>query len=234
MREETGRAILKWSLAILLLAGLSLYAIQNVDDAFRAGVAFGGEEASDAAAPALAGPVTDGEATPQIDFAFVANSVSALTSDGMTVGPGAQDGVLLSFPLIPGSPNCVQTALLELTVRSATPTEFGVYPSTLQDLETLAETTPVAEPNIPLAEPVRAFTDGTPGPLSWDVLTLYQTYAAGESFDGVAAPEVGSPFSVVVRPTDQGAAGRQVVFASSESPDSRPRLIWTGIPGCQG
>jgi hypothetical protein len=179
--------------------------------------------------------VTDGEALPTIDFALVASAVSALAADGMTVGPGPLDGIVLSFPRIPGTAQCVQSALLEMTVRSGTPTEFGVYPSALQGLGALAEASPVTDPYIPITAPPVAATDGAAAPLTWDVLTLYQTYADGGTFDnGVAAPPVGSPFTVVVRPTDQGLAGRTVLFASTESPDSRPRLVWTGVPGCAG
>jgi hypothetical protein len=236
--EDTGRAILKWALAILLLAGVSLYAIQNIPQAFRQGIAFGDDAASESPSPELAlnGPVTDGEALPTIDFALVGSAVSALAADGMVVGPGPEDGIVLSFPRIPGTAQCVQSAVLEMTVRQGSPpTDFGVYPSALTGLEALAEASPVTDPYIPISQPVVMTAAGTPGPLTWDVLTLYQTYAGGGTFDnGVAAPAIGAPFTIVVKPTDQGLAGRTFLFASTESPDSRPRLVWTGVPGCAG
>jgi hypothetical protein len=236
--EDTPKTILKWTIAVIVLAGISFYAIQNVDDAFRAGIAFGEDDPSEAEQAELpSGPVANGEAPPNIDFALVGNAVSALTTDGMTVGPGATDGLVLSFPLIPGNPDCIATANLEVPIRQGTvpqPSQFAVYPSGIADLSQLADGAPVPEPiQINLnAPPLSAPTDGTPGPMSWDLTQMYRVWATSGNYDGGEAPAVGTPFTVVVRPNDQGQPGRTLVVASAESVDVKPRLIWTGVPDC--
>jgi hypothetical protein len=232
MEEETGRAFLKWTLAIIVLAGISLYALQNVGDAFRAGVAFG-DDASEAASDGSGEPVVNGEAPPQADFALIDNAVGFLASDGMAIGPGPADGLVLSFPLIAGDPNCVQTARIELPVREASPAQLALYPSAIPDLTVLTEGATVAEPiTIPLAAPPIANTEATPGLLAWDVGQLYRTWTTGGSFDGTPGPTDPAAFTVVVRPNDEGEPGRRIAVASAESPDFRPRLIWEGAPGC--
>jgi hypothetical protein len=231
--EETGRAFLKWTLAIIVLAGISLYAIQNVGDAFRAGVAFGDDPSQSATAEGSGQPVVNGEAPSQADFALIDDTVGFLASDGMVIGPGPADGLVLSFPLIAGDPNCVQTARIELPVRDATPAQLALYPSAIPDPTVLTEGAEVAEPiTIPLTAPPIANTEATPGLLAWDVGQLYRTWATGGSFDGTPGPAEATAFTVVVRPNDGGAPGRSIAVASTESPDAKPRLIWEGAPGC--
>lgn len=248
---------MKWTLAIIALAGVVAYALAQIPRAFDAGIAFGDEAggsetaaASDAAtaatasdaeaapsasAPAIpSGPVTNDVAPPQVDFALSSGVVTAVTAEAMTVGAGGQDGILVSFPLIEGNPDCVQSARLELLVVRATPTEFAAYPSSVVDPASLAEgALPPSDPVINVDGPPLSFTDGTPGRLEWEVGDLYRAWAKGEAYAGGSAPPVGTPrFTLVVRPTDGGATGRQVVFASSETGDQGPTLAWTGLAGC--
>jgi hypothetical protein len=224
---QTGQAILRWTLAIIVLAGVCVYAITNVDDAFRAGVAFGGD-ASESPSPGT-GPVRNGEANPEFDYALVGNSVGFLTTDGMNVGPGGADGLVLQFPLIDGDPNCVATVNVEVPVRSATQTaQLALFPGGAGVTGPPVDAAPAPEPiTIPVTTPPIATTDGIPGPLSWDVAGLYRTWATQGAYDGGQAPEAGTPFTVVIRPAGD-APGREVIFASSESPDVKPRLVWTG------
>lgn len=243
---------LKWTLAIIALAGVVAYAVAQIPRAFDAGIAFGDEdggsetatatasaseaEASPSApAPAIpTGPVTNDVAPPAVDLALSSGVVTAVTAEEMTVGAGAQDGIVVSFPLIQGNPDCVQSARLELLVVRATPTEFGAYPSTIADPASLAEgALPPGDAAIGVDGPPLSFTNGTPGRLEWEVADLYRRWAKGEAYAGGSPPPVGTPrFTLVIRPTDGGAAGRQVVFAASETGDQGPTLAWTGLAGC--
>lgn len=229
--EQTGRAFLRWTLAIIVLAGVCVYAVNNVGTAFRAGVAFGGD-AGPSPSPGT-GPVASGEANPDFDYALLNNVVGFLTTDGMNVGPGAADGLVLQFPLIEGDPECVATATIEIPVRSATfPTQFALFPGGASVTGDPADGAPLPEPiSINLNAPALGDTDGT-RPLSWDVAGLYRTWATQGPYDGGPAPEAGTDFTVVVRPTGGDAPGREVIFASSEAPDLKPRLIWTGAEAC--
>ncbi len=235
MAEETGRAFLKWTLAIIVLAGISLYALQNIGDAFRAGVAFGDDASEEASDPAASGPVVNGEAFPTVDVALVNDVVGFATTDGMEIGPGPADGLVLSFPMIQGDPNCIQTATVEIPVRAATPAQLALYPSAIPDLAVLTEGTPVVQPiSIPLTAPPLTNTDATPGLLAWDVAQLYRTWATAGDFEGNPAPTEPEAFTVVIRPNDQGVPDRRIAVSSAESPDPRPHFFWEGIPGCGG
>ncbi len=246
--DTTGRTFVKWTLAIIVLAGVVVYAINEIPDAFSAGFAFGGESetataqastspSADAGGGAVpTGPVANGVSTPTVDFALTAgNVVSEVASDGMTVGDSAEAAIVVSFPLIEGSPDCVQSARLELPVRNASPTEFAVYPSSLPDPATLADGAAApGDPVIAVDGPPLSFTNGTPGRLTWEVGDLYRTWASGGQFPGGAAPPAGTDrFTLVVKPTGV-EAGREVTFASSETGESGPTLAWTGLAGCGG
>ena len=212
--DTTGRMFVKWTLAIIALAGVVAYALAQIPQAFDAGIAFGGEDvsetatatASDAAAspsagPAIpTGPVTNDVSPPQVDFALTSGVVNAVAAEEMTVGAGGQDGILVSFPLIEGNPDCVMSARLEMLVVRATPTEFGAYPSSIADPTTLAEGAVTAgDPAIGVATTPLAFTDGTPGRLEWEVGDIYRGWVKGEAYAGGTAPPVGTPlFTVVV------------------------------------
>lgn len=236
--EDTGRAFVKWTLAIIVLAGVCVYALQNVGDAFRAGIAFGEpSEEEDDDDPGSLGPVVNGEAPPQLDFALVANVAGFVATDGMVLGPGPQDGFVLSFPMIPGDPNCVQTARVELPIRGpATPAQLRLLPSAIADLSVIADGVPVPEPiQIELAAPPLANVEADPTLLAWDVGQIYRDWATGVPFDGTTpGPIDPEAFTVVIRPNDEGAPDRSIPVTSSESPDPnpRPRLLWEGIPGC--
>jgi hypothetical protein len=231
--EETGRAFLKWSLAIIVLAGICLYAIQNIGPAFRSGIAFGDDASESPSGPEGGGAVTNGEAFPEVDFSLVNNVVGFYATDGMEIGPGPLDGLVLSFPLIPGDPNCVQTARVEIPIRAATPAQLALYPSAIPDLAALGEGVPTGDAvSIPLSTPPLTDTAANPAALVWDVGQLYRTWAMAGDFEGTPAPTDPSAFTVVIRPNDQGVSGRLIAVASSESADPRPRLIWEGTPGC--
>jgi hypothetical protein len=237
--DERGRTFVKWVLAIIVLAAVVVYALQNVGDAFRAGLAFGddagGPGEQDAALPT--GPVTDGVAPPQADFTLLGPTVGPPQAPALTIGPAGNDGVVLSFPVIDGDPACVQSARIDISVVEATPTELAVYPSRLTDLPSLSEGQQVPEdPVIAVDAPPIAFTDGTPGRLVWDVTELYRTFVTAGSFSGGDAPTIGTPFTVVIRPTGGDQPGRVVAFDSSEAPEPAlgPALVWSGVPGCGG
>lgn len=233
--EETGRTFLKWTLAVIVLAGVCIYAVQNVGDAFRSGIAFG-EPSESESEPQAPTPVVNGEAFPQVDFALVGNMAGFFASDGMVLGPGPEDGFVLSFPMIDGDPNCVATARVEIPVRSATPAQLALYPSAIPDLAVITEGTPVQGAiEIPLAAPPLANTEANPALLAWDVGQIYRTWATGQPFDGTTpGPADPQAFTVVIRPNDQGVPDRNIAVTSSESPEPnpRPRLVWEGAPDC--
>lgn len=238
--EDSRRMFVKWVLAIIALAAVVTYALQNVGDAFRAGIAFGddveaSEDPGEQQASLPTGPVEDGWAPPQVDLTLLGPTIGPTQAAELTIGPAPDDGIVLSFPVIPGAPECVASARVDLSVREATPTELGVFPSRLTDLPTLEEGMPLPEdPVIAVDAPVLAFTDGTEGRMSWDVMELYRTFVTGGSWPGGDAPPVGTPFTVVIRATDQGEEDRLVVFESSEAPPPAlgPALAWSGVPGC--
>lgn len=231
--EETSRAFLKWTLAIIILAGVCIYALQNVGDAFSAGIAFGDPSESESASPPLS-PVQSGQALPQTDFALIANAAGFFTSDGMSLGPGPQDGFVLSFPMIEGDPNCVQTARVEIPIRFATPAQLALYPSAIPDLAAVTDGGQLAEPiQLQLTTPPVVNTEANPGVLSWDVGQLYRNWATGEPFEGTTpGPTDPTAFTVIIRPYDQGAPDRRIDVPSLESPDPRPLFIWEGAPNC--
>jgi len=159
---------------------------------------------------------------------------SGVQAANLTIGQGAGDAALLAFDLVPGSPDCVASANVELQVVSATPaTELGIYPSGVTDAAVLADGNPVAgELVLDRAGAPLAFTDGTPGRLRWDVTALYRTWALGQAFPGGATVDPGTPFTVAVRATDEGFPGRAIVFQAAQAASDGPTLAWTGVPGC--
>lgn len=234
------RGLLKWTLAIVLLGGVVAYAVPAALEAAQSSIRFGDEEVapedatpSPSASPGGQGaPVEDGQGTPFADVALVEDEAVDLSEEELEIGPGEEDGVALSFPLIPGAPACVASATLEIQVEEATPTQLFVFPSALFELQTL-EPGPLSEdPILDAAPQAVAETDGNPGRLSWDVTAMYRTWARGEPFPtGGAAPE-DTPFTVVVKP-DGAEVGREVVLLSTESgEEAAPLLTWTGEEGC--
>lgn len=230
---EPARTFVKWTVALLVLAGVVVYALQNVGPAFRTGLAFG-DEASEGAGTGPTGPVADGNAAAQADLSIATGTVGGVGAPQLTIGPGPGDAALLVFPLIAGSPDCVATASLEVAIESATPaTELGVYASGQFDTSVLADATVVqGEVVLDRTSPPLQFTDGTPGRLTFDVTQLYRTWASGQPFANGQQVPPETPFTVVVRATDEGAVGRAIVMTASEAGDAGPRLLWTGTPGC--
>lgn len=235
------RGLLKWTLAIVLLGGVVAYAVPAALEAAQSSIRFGDEEVapedatpspSPSASPGAGGaPVEDGQGTPFADVVLIEDEAVDFAEEELVIGPGAEDGIALSFPLISGAPACVASATLEIQVEEATPTQLFVFPSALFELRAL-EPGPLSEdPILDAAPQAVAETDGNPGRLSWDVTSMYRTWATGEPFPtGGAAPEA-TPFTVVVRP--EGAeVGREVVLLSAESGDAAPLLVWTGEEGC--
>ncbi|MPZ89717.1 MAG: hypothetical protein GEU81_17010 [Nitriliruptorales bacterium] len=244
--EDAGRAIIKWTIVIIILTAVVAYAIQEIPGAFQAGVEFVDDEedqeslaeegeAIDEEVPDLpTGPVSAGAATPEVDFSVAGGQVNRRDSDELLLGSGDGDAVVVSFPLIEGDPNCVEGVRLELEIRQATETELGAYPSGLFDPDEVQnDAPPPGDLLLHTSAGALSFTNGTPGRLPWDVTELYRTWATGAPFgeDGEQAP-VGSPFVVVVKATDDGAPGRSIQFGSMEAGEQAPTLTWTGIAEC--
>jgi hypothetical protein len=231
---EPAQTFVKWTVALLVLAGVVLYALENLGPAISQGVALRGDEDSeDDGDIAAGGPVTDGAVAPVVDVSVAGGTATGLTAPTLAIGPGPGDAALLAFDLVQGSPDCLATLNLEMSVLSATgPTELGAYPSGVFEATALADAGPVqGELVLDRTAPPVQLTDGTPGRLRWDVLDVYRTWASGQPFaSGATVPE-GTRFTVAVRATDEGAIGREVVFDASESP-SGPTLVFTGVPGC--
>lgn len=230
---EPAQTFVKWTVALLVLAGVVFYALANLGPTFSEGVALGGDEESEDDDVAGGGPVTDGAIAPAVDVSVAGGTADGLAAPTLSVGPGPGDAVVVAFDLVAGSPDCLETLNLELSLVDATPpTELGVYPSGVFDAAALADAAPVAgEIVLDRAAPPVQFTDGTPGRLRWDVLDLYRTWASGQPFSGGATVPEGTRFTVAVRATDEGAIGRSVVFDASESPNG-PTLVFTGVEGC--
>jgi hypothetical protein len=244
--QDPGRAVIRWAVAIIVLAAVVAYAIQEIPNAFQAGIAFvdeedeeptlddvdGGEDAEEAA-DLPTGPVEAGATTPDVDFSVNDGLVNRAVGDELFIGPDGDDSVVLSFPLIEGDPNCVEGVRLELEIRSATPTELGAHPSALFDAGAVEDGSPPPGDLMLNPDPsALAFTNGTPGRLPWDVTGMYRTWATGAAFGEDRQAPVGTPFVVAVRATDGGAPGRAVEFGSVESGDQAPTLTWTGVAGC--
>ena len=246
--SEVSREVVKWVAAVVVLGGVVIYSIQALPDALGNSVEIADDEPTSAASPAatapvteplpdpnLQGPVTDGNVQPTADLSLSASAIAGVADETLVIGSQEGDAVVLSFPLIKGDPDCVGAVILQLAVEEATPTELGVAPSALFDLDTLAEG--AAVPGTSLLDPApgpKSFTNGSPGRLPWDVTTLYRTWASGTPFPGGQAAPAQTPFTLTVRPTAPAAGEREVVFSAKESGADSPTLSWIGLPGCDG
>lgn len=165
------------------------------------------------------GPVDDGDAPADTDFAVV-DGVVAQSADSEIVISGG-DSLVVAFPLIDGDPACVAGAELALQLEEADPTEVGVYAAALYAAP--ADGDEVGQVRRDDTVHAVALTDGTPGRLRWDVTDLYRAWASAE----LAPP--GTSFTVVLVAHDAAAT---VTFASAESGEAGPSLEWEGQTDC--
>ncbi|HVL99351.1 MAG TPA: hypothetical protein VM324_08675 [Egibacteraceae bacterium] len=229
MNRETWQA-LRWLVALAVCALVVVVSVPLAIDALTSGIVIGGdpgeeqegrERAVTPAEPAgqvPSGPVDDGSATPELDFAVVDGVVGQSTARTLDLAGGA---AVLVFPLVDGDPACVGTAQLELQLLDADPTEVGVYAAAVT---AGADGEEVGDPRRDDTVHALALTDGSPGRLRWDVTELYRAWAGGT----LASP--GAPFAVAVTPPGDPAALR---FAAAEAgPGDAPELVWEGVPDC--
>lgn len=246
--RELGVVALKWTVALLLLGGLVVYSIRGAVDGFASGVLVERESTpspSPSAAPeggegptapqVPTGPVADGSAQATADVSVAGGLITGVSDEQLLIGPEAGAAAVLSFPLIPGAPQCVNQVRLEAELLEATAGQLGLYPSGLFDFSALLDgSTPPGSPVLDPSEPSVAVTNGSPGRLAWDVTNIYRGWALGAVFvQGRNAP-VGSPFNVTIRPIVEAEEGREVVFSAVEAGGPVATITWTAVPGCTG
>lgn len=238
MRPEVWRQ-LRWVVAFGACALIVVVGVPMAIDAVTNSIVVAGDEgdddldatgeeatpAPDGAEPAATvptGPVSDGDAEPDADFAVRAGTVRQASTPVLSLSDDT-DVVLLVFPLIEGDPACVGSAVLELSLREADRTEVAVYAGALH--EGLEDGEEVSDARRDDTVHALALTDGSPGRLRWDVTDLYRSWASGE----LASP--GTPFAAAVA---VHGAPADVLFTSSDSDDDAPALVWEGESGCGG
>lgn len=182
-------------------------------------------EADDPAEPVgevPTGPVSDGQAVADADFALRDGVVRQEGAEVLTLSQQG-DAAVVVFPLIDGDPGCVRSVEFELGLREADPTPVAVYAAGIH--APLADGDAVDDARLDGTVHALGVTDGSPGRLRWDVTDLYRSWAAAD----LAPP--GTPFAVVVSaPPDDPAA---LTFSALEAgADDAPTLAWEGEPGC--
>lgn len=235
MNPQTWRSM-RWLVALGACTLVVVVSVPLAFDALTKSVVFGdgdgdgdgereGEEAAsdgtvtEPTGQVPVGAVSDGEAVAETDVVVAGGTVTRETDDELAIEDEG-DAVVIVFPLIDGSADCVAGAELQVAVVEAQETELAVYAG--QAAIELADDAEVGDPRRDSTVHSLALTDGTPGRLRWDVTDLYRAWAAGE----LAA--AGAAFTVVIAPPDDAAA---VTFAASES-DEGPSLSWDGEAGC--
>lgn len=256
MTDDWRWVIVRWALALVVLGLVVVYAFDGARRSLTSGVQYRGDveeepvtlpttsptEAPPTVAPVNTaliptGPVQGGTATPLVDLTAGSGGIDPPDSNDLLLGPDPGETVLLSFPLIPGSPDCVETARLQLFVRPETvgEGELRAFPSALFDLGVLAAGTPLpADPVLDAEVSVPAFTDGSSGGLQWDVTSLYKDWSGAVALSNGQVVPPGTPFTVAIRPSVEEQANRRIVFAASEAGAQAPTLTWNGLAGCGG
>lgn len=231
MNPQTWRS-LRWLVALGACVLVVVVSVPLTFDAITNSIVFGDgeeelegeEEASVDTTPeptgeVPTGAVSDGEAVAEADVVVAGGAVTQASEEALVIENDG-DAVVVVFPLINGSADCVAGAELQLAVLEAQQTELAVYAG--KAALDLSDDTEVGDPRRDETVHSLALTDGTPGRLSWAVTDLYRAWAAGD----LAA--AGTSFTVVVAAPDAAA---QVTFAASES-DEGPTLTWVGEAGC--
>lgn len=233
MRTRVWRVV-RWVVALGACALVVVVAVPMTMDAVTNSLVFGdpegdegepedGEDAdpTEPGGEVPTGPVEDGQARATADFVVRDGVVGQAAGESLVISE-AGDVAVAVFPLIQGDPDCVATAELQLHMQEGDATELGVYAASIRG--PLEDGDEVGGVNADDQLRAIAITDGSPGRLLWDVSAAYRAWAAGE-----LAP-AGTPFAVVVAPSDQSAAIR---FSSVEAGDDQaPTLRWEGDPDC--
>lgn len=231
MSPATWRSV-RWLVVLALAALIVVITVPMAFNAILHSVEFGGElEAGDdddetqdpGVGEVPAGPVEDGTATAQADFAVRDGTVRQSTAEQLSLEDDG-DAIVLAFPLIDGNPECVATAQLQVEVLDAQPTELHVYASDVANPAEVEDGDEVGDPRRDDERRSTAVSDGSSGRLVWDVTELYQAWALGD----LAPP--GSRLTVVIRPPEPVS----IRMAAAEGDDDEaPTLAWEGVPDCE-
>ncbi len=238
--NSVARDVLKWVVALGVLAGVCVYALgalpEVLGDAVFIAEEDSGEDPLDDPVASEGGvvPITDGIVRPASDFSIVDGVVDDRAADRLVIGEEAGAAVVLAFPLNAGSPSCVVDVRLEIEVEEATQSVLGVYPAGFADLDAVVEGG--APPGAPILDPtgVEAVIDGTPGREGFDVTELYRTWASRAPFPGGATAPESELFVVTVSPP-AGAPedGREIeLYAADAGDGTSPTLGFIGDPAC--
>lgn len=227
------RCWMRWlivALGMALVVGLTLpAALRAIGSSveLRDG-ANGGTAASPVANASGSGPVTDGSAPPIADFVAREGTVAEVGEAEFVLADEPGSAVILAFPVIPGEPTCVGDVYAELTVLEATPTELASFGSAAYDADNLANGSPLpSELLIGDEASWKAFTDGSPGRLRWELTSVYRNFLTSQDTPADA------PFVAAITPSSPVEPGGGVRFVASESDEAGPMLSWTGIPDCE-
>ena len=238
----------RWPVAIVVMLGIVAYAAPRARDAIGGMIDFGFEEGSifdpdgaDATEeattvpgsedPAVAelptGPVEDGSAQPTADFGLSGGTADAV--DAPEIAIGSQEGAaVLAFAPIDGSPDCLATMTLGISVLEATQTEIGIFVAALSGVDAVATGEAVTGDVVTTDTPFAVALVADSGRLELDVSLAYRDFLTGSGASG-------EPFVLSVVPTSTLEEGGGITFAASEQgAEAGPALTWTGIEGCTG
>jgi hypothetical protein len=221
-------------LALLAMAAVVALAVPAAIEAILGSVEFDSGtspetlQGTPASGAEASGPVTDGAAPPVADFIARGGTVAEARAGELVLGDQPGSAVVMAFPVIPGDPACIGGVFVDVTIRQATPTELGSFLATAWDAPSLLDGAPVPAELLATPEPsARAFTDGTPGRLRWDVTSAYRQFVTGGT-----APQ-GAPFVAAITAVSGVAPGGGVRVVAVEAGADGPAISWTGVPGCQ-
>lgn len=235
------RDVLKWVLALGVLAGICVYALGALPEALGDAVFIAEEDRGEdplddpvSDAPGVE-PIEDGVFRPTSDFSIIDGVVGDRSADRLVIGEEAGAAVIIAFPLNAGSPSCVVDVRLEVEVEDATQSVLGIYPSGIADLDAVVEGGPPPSP--PILDPagVEQVTDGTPVRLGFDVTELYRTWASRVPFPGGSTAGESELFVVALSPP-AGAPedGREVeLYAADAGDPTAPTIGFVGDPACR-
>lgn len=240
----------RWALAILLLLLVVRCATPRALDAIGGAIEFDAGEGSifapgdataaatptpqdlPAATPTLEppiGPVVDGGAEPIADF-HVLGGVADIDTDTLSLRDDPDDLVVIAFDLVPGSPECLTSLTLEMSVAEVrSTTEIGVFLADFPDAAETVDNQMIDEDLLLTPVPAVNALVEEPGRLQLDIARAYRNYF---TFD--LPPD--SPFVMVVQATVpvEPDGGIELFAVNAADADVHPALAWTGELGCTG
>lgn len=223
----------RWPLALVGMALMVAVAVPTAISSLTGAVEFREDrgqavvEASPVSNATARGPVSDGSASPIVDFVARNGTVTQLTAPELVLGDQPHSAVVVAFPVIPGNPACVGDVFGEFTIVQATFTEVGAFGATVRQAAGLIDGLPVPADLLAGDQPDgRVFVGSSPARLRWRLTDVYRAFVTSGEAPG------GAGFVIALAATSAVQPGGGVRFVSSESGANGPALTWTGVPGC--